>query len=194
MRLCSIGCPLLLGVIYLTGARAASVQEAAGAAAASQLQQQASVSASVEANASAQVQADNGAGSGAEPTQRPIKRLRGEDEQNDGPSAETRKNYDEVLGELQKDPRYQRARERNDALAEQRRQRVNAWMKGRSQQGQAPSAEAQADKERRAKYDKVVEELQQDPRFQRARERLGGASDEGSKASNKDTKPHTFSR
>lgn len=134
----------------------------------------------------------------------PRKRSRGgEDKQvspasEDGPSAETRRKYDEVLEELKKNPRYLRAQERNNALAEERRKHVNAWMKVRSQQqgqGQAGTADQQAEKEKRRKYDEVLGELQGNAKFLRAKDRLGGGStSDGDKSSStKETKPHNFS-
>ncbi|CDJ27926.1 uncharacterized protein EMH_0012360 [Eimeria mitis] len=209
MKLSSLRCSLLLGLLCLAAAVAArdtpnGVGSTAAAAAESQLQQEESSAAAVETGASALLQGDNGEGSsGASGGDRPRKRQRGGGEgaaasSEDGPSAETKRKYDEVLEELQNDPRYIRARDRNNQLAEQRRKRVDAWMRGRAQQGPAtPSADQQAERERRTKYDKVVGELQQNPKFQRARERLSGSSGEeaaGSSQASKDTKPHNFTR
>ncbi|CDJ51121.1 hypothetical protein, conserved [Eimeria brunetti] len=210
MKVLSVACPFLLGLLCLSSGAAAaasrdpkSLGAAAGGTAASLLQQQGAAAADAAAAAAQQRQALREKDDLPGPPQKKLRKT-GSGQPgaaaaaaaDEGPSAETREQYEKVLQELEDDPRYKEARERNDADAEARRRKINAWIKER--EGKEPSSaaaeEREAERKKREKYGEVVDELGSNSKFLRAKERLGGGAGAGAPSSTKATKPHSFKR
>lgn len=88
-----------------------------------------------------------------------------------------REQFDEVLEELRKHPKYIEAKERNDREAEQRWRRIGSWM--RKHPGHIPtSALDKPSDETRARYEEVLKQMPQHPLYIKAQQGTGKGAEE----------------